>query len=406
METSGEIKVQQIFNIQFTNLRESEKRFRVHQGGTRSGKTYAICQYIVWLITEMHEYKKPLFAQNKKLTISIIRKTLPALKGSILRDLISILEQTSVYFKGVHNKAENTFSFDGHLIEFLSVDEPQKIRGRKRNIAILNEANELTIEDFRQINMRTTDCIIMDFNPSDPVHWIYDEIIPRNDCDTWITTYHDNKFLSPDIIKEIERMKDRDPDFWRVYGQGQKAVYSNRQIFNNWKFIDYKDFPKHDIESECVIGLDFGFSNDPSAGAIIFRKNNKLYIHEILYKLGMTNNDLYNFFKENNYHNILIYADAAEPKSIESLKRMGLLIKPSIKGQGSINAGISLLKEFDIFVSKESKNIYKEYNGYFWEQLKDGTIINKACDRLNNQMDCIRYGVYSQYNKKANFFVI
>jgi len=388
--------IEQRCNRQFYDLIESKKRFKVHQGGTRSGKTFAVCQYLTYLLTTS---KEPLI-------ISIVRKTLPALKGSVLRDFILILQQTGLYFEGTHNKAENTFTYGDHIVEFLSVDEPQKIRGRKRNIAFLNEANELNIEDFRQINMRCTDFLILDFNPSDPVHWIYDEIIPRDDCDTWITTYKDNKFLSKDLVFEIERMKERDPDYWRVYGEGQKAVYSARQIFNNWNFLPYDEFPEFDPAAEAVIGLDFGFSNDESAATLIFKKNDKLFIHELLYKKGMTNSDLVEYFKKLGYEDVLFYADAAEPKSIEQIKRDGLLIKPAIKGQGSINAGISLLKEFDIYVSKESKNIIKEYNNYYWEELKDGTIVNKPKDKFNHAMDSIRYGVYSQYGKKQNFFVI
>lgn len=388
--------IEQRCNRQFYDLIESNKRFRVHQGGTRSGKTFAICQYLTYLLT----------TQEEPIIISIVRKTLPALKGSVLRDFILILQQTGLYYEGTHNKAENTFTYGDHIVEFLSVDEPQKIRGRKRNIAFLNEANELNIEDFRQINMRTTDFIIMDFNPSDPVHWIYDEIIPRDDCDTWITTYKDNKFLSEDLVFEIERMRERDPDYWRVYGEGQKAVYSARQIFNNWNFIPYNEFPEFDSAAEAVIGLDFGFSNDPSAACLIHRKNDKLYIHELLYKTGMTNADLADYFKKLGYEQTMIYADSAESKSVEEIKRQGLFIKPAIKGQGSINAGISLLKEYDIYVSKESKNIIKEYNNYYWEELKDGTIINKPKDKFNHAMDSIRYGVYSQYGKRQNFFVI
>ena len=380
-------------NIQFEHLLNSKKRFRVHQGGTRSGKTYAICQYIAYLLR----------SSEKPLTISIIRKTLPALKGSVQRDIIQILEHLGMYYQGIHNKAENTFRFKNHLLEFLSVDEPQKIRGRKRNLAFLNEANELTIEDFRQINMRTTDGIIIDFNPSDPIHWIYDEIIPREDCDTWITTYKDNKFLSSELVFEIERMRERDPDYWRVYGEGQKAVFSARQIFTNWNFIPYVDFP--DME-EAIIGLDFGYSNDEAAATLIKKVNDKIYIHEILYKKGMTNGDLFKYFESEGYGNLLFYGDSAEPKSIEELRRLGLMIKGAIKGSGSINSGISFLKEFDIYVSLESKNLFKEYQSYYWTELKDGTIINKPIDRFNHLMDSIRYGVYSEYSKRNNFFVV
>jgi len=393
METSRRRKVEQLCNRQFYDLLNSDKRFRVHQGGTRSGKTYAICQYLTYLLT----------ASEKPLTISIIRKTLPALKGSVYRDFVNILEQTGLYYLGVHNKAENTFRYNDHLVEFLSVDEPQKIRGRKRNIAFLNEANELTIEDFRQINMRTTDYVILDFNPSDPIHWIYDDVIPRDDCDSWITTYRDNKFLSKELVFEIERMRERDPDYWRVYGEGQKAVFSARQIFNNWQFIPRSEFPEFE---ETVLGIDFGYSNDELAIIEVAKVNDKLYLHELCYSKGMTNQDIANFLKDRELDSVLGFADSAEPKSIEELRRLGCMIKPAIKGQGSINAGISLIKEFDIIASKESTNLAKEYASYYWTELKDGTIINKPIDRNNHLMDCLRYAVYSQYSKRNDFFVI
>tara|TARA_R110000787_G_scaffold197306_1_gene308636 strand:+ start:931 stop:2130 length:1200 start_codon:yes stop_codon:yes gene_type:complete len=399
MEASGVQEVNQYLNRQFYDLHYSNARFRVHQGGTRSGKTWACCQYIAFLLTE----------SPKPLVISIIRKTLPALKGSVQRDFIHILQETGIYWDGVHNKAENTFKYiDGennveHLVEFLSIDEPQKIRGRKRNIALLEETNELLLEDFRQINMRTTDFLIMTFNPSDPIHWIYDEIIPRDDCDLWITTYKDNQYLSDELVKEIERMRERDIDYWRVYGEGKRAVLSRRQIYNNWNFIDYKDFPEVDY---VYLGLDFGFSNDPLAICEVRKVNGKLFIHEVCYKKGMTNQDTANFLKENGYSDTITYCDSAEPKSIEELKRLNIYAKGAIKGQGSINAGISLIKEFDIYLSNESKNFLKEYHTYYWHELKDGTIINKPMDRMNHLQDALRYVVYSVYSKRTDFFVI
>ena len=395
METQSR-RIEQKCNKQFYDLLDSDTRFKVHQGGTRSGKTYAICQYITYLLT----------TSEKPLVISIIRKTLPALKGSVLRDIITILEQTGIYYLGIHNKAANTFEYGKHLIEFLSVDEPQKIRGRKRNIAFLNEGNELTIEDFRQINMRTTDMLILDFNPSDPIHWIYDDLIPRKDCSTWITTYKDNKFLSQELIFEIERMKLKDPDYWRVYGEGQKAIFSARQIFNNWSFIPYVEFPEFDLNVDAIIGIDFGFSNDQTAIVLGFKKNDNLYFHELLYKKGMTNDEIAEFLKVSGYEQVICYADSAEPKSIEEIKRKGLYVNPARKGQGSVNAGISLLKEYNIFVSKESKNIEKEYHSYYWTELKDGTIVNKPVDRLNHCMDAMRYATFSSFGRAENFFVI
>jgi len=196
METSGTQKVEQFLNRQFYDLLHSNKRFRVHRGGTRSGKSWACCQYIAYLLQ----------TTDKPLEIDIVRKTLPALKGSIMKDMIQILMETNMYWEGEHNKSENYFIYKGSTLSFISVDQPQKIRGRRRNIALLEEANELTVEDFRQINMRTTDYLIFTYNPSDPVHWLYEEL-DEDITDEWVTTYKDNQFLSIDIVKQIERMK-------------------------------------------------------------------------------------------------------------------------------------------------------------------------------------------------------
>jgi phage terminase large subunit len=386
-------RIAQKCNVQFFQTLKSDKRIKVHQGGTRSGKTYAICQYLIYRMT----------SSSKPLTISIVRKTLPSLKGSVQRDLFEILDNLGILFVGQHNKSENTYTFGNHVIEFLSVDEPQKIRGRKRNICYCNEVNELDFEDFRQLLMRTTDEMICDFNPSDPVHWIYDEVITRDDCDTWITTYQDNKFLPTELVNEIERLRARDPDYWRIYGEGKRAVFSHRQIFQNWQFIPKSEFPEFD---DVFYGLDFGFAQDPTAIVEIAKVNDKLYIHEICYKKGMTNRDIADFLKEKGINDQMIYCDSAEPKSIEELKQMDVLALPAIKGQGSILPGISLIKEHEVYVSHESKNLEKEFNSYFWEQLKDETIINKPIDKWNHLMDAIRYGVYSKYKNRTDFFVV
>jgi phage terminase large subunit len=389
----GKRRVKEFCNIQFYQTLNSKKRIKVHQGGTRSGKTYSIVQYLIYRMTTA---KQPL-------TISIVRKTLPALRRSVMRDFINIADKLGIYYLGEHNKSENIFKYNGHTIEFLSTDEPQKIRGAKRNICFINEGNELHYEDFRQLSMRTTEEIIIDFNPSDPVHWLYDEIIDREDCDLFITTYKDNKFLPSELIKEIERIRERDPDYWLVYGEGQRAVFSDRQIFKGWQYIPLKEFPEFD---DTTIGIDFGFSNDECAIVEIGKVKDRIYINELCYRKAMTNRDIAEFLKSIGKNNVLTFCDSAEPKSIEELRQMDIWAKGATKGSGSINAGISLLKEFDIIVSNESKNIKKEQQTYFWHQLKDETIINKPIDKNNDLMDAIRYAVYSQYRNRNDFFVV
>ena len=290
-------------NIQFYQTLNSTKRIIVHQGGSRSGKTYALCQYIIYLLT----------TQKKKLIITIARKTLPALRGSVFRDFLEIAASTGILYKGHLNKSEFTFTYKNHLVEFISLDNEMKVRGRKRDICWLNEANEFYMEDFNQLSLRTSGKILLDFNPSDVIHWIYSDVCTRNDCETFISTYMDNAFLDEEIKKEIERLKEKDEQRWRVYGLGKRATFKEGQIFDNWQWIDYNDFP--DVE-EKAFGLDFGYSNDASAMVEVRRKNDRLYVHELIFRRGMTNQDLYNEIARHKLHNELIIADSAEPKSI------------------------------------------------------------------------------------------
>jgi phage terminase large subunit len=380
-------------NIQFYQTLNSDKRIIVHQGGSRSGKTYALTQYILYLLT----------TRKKKLTVTIARKTLPALRGSVFRDFLEIADNVEILQKGILNKAEFTFKYKNHLVEFISLDNEMKVRGRKRDICWLNEANEFYIEDFNQLSLRTSEKMLLDFNPSDVIHWIYSDVCTRNDCDTYITTYENNAFIDIEIKKEIERLKEKDEQRWRVYGLGKRATFKEGQIFDNWKWIDYKDFP--DVE-EKAYGLDFGYSNDPSALVEVRRKNDRLYVHELIFKRGMTNQDLYNEIKKLNIQDELIIADSAEPKSIDELKRMGLYIKPSIKGKGSVLAGIQILKGYEVFASKESKNLLQEYQYYIWEENRDGIKLNKI--KQNGQdhlMDAFRYAVMTGMSR-SDFVII
>ena len=393
MDTSKPKRITEFCNKQFYQAVNSKARLNIFQGGTRSGKSWSLMQYCLYLMT----------TEKEPIVISIVRKTLPALKRSVLRDFLHISRQLGIYWDGVHNKSENTFEFNGHLLEMFSADDAQKIRGSARDILWINEGNELFIEDTNQLFMRTRKQIFIDFNPSDPVHYLYD-LAERDDAQLFISTYKDNKFLPKELVDEIERIKDRDPDYWRVYGEGQRAVFSEKQIFKNWNYIPYANFPQLDDE---VLGCDFGFSQDPLAIVKVGKHNNSLYIHELIYKKGMTNRDIAQFIKKIKMDNLLLFYDSAEPKSGEELRQMSIWAKGAVKGQGSINAGISLLKEFDIYVSEESLNIIKEQQSYIYDELKDGTIINKPkANQADHLLDAIRYCVYSRWRNRNDFFVV
>ena len=392
MDTSQRQRIKEFCNKQFYQAVNSKARLNIFQGGTRSGKSWSLMQYCLYLMT----------TETDPLVISIVRKTLPALKRSVLRDFLHISRQLGIYWSGVHNKSDNTFEYNGHILEMFSTDDAQKIRGSSRDILWINEGNEIFKEDFQQLAMRTKSRIYIDFNPSDPIHFLYD-LAERDDAELFISTYKDNKFLPKELINEIERIRERDPDYWRVYGEGQRAVFSDRQIFKKWNYIPRSEFPEFD---DTVLGIDFGYSNDKCAIVEVARIGDKLYVHEWLYKTGMTNRDLAEFLKEKKLNNILAFCDSAEPKSIEELRQMDVLAKGAIKGQGSINAGISLIKEFDVIVSSESKNLLNEQLTYLWEELKDGTIINKPIDKNNHLMDSRRYSVYSRYKNRNDFFVL
>lgn len=394
METSRKKEVIEC-NTQFYQTLNSDKRIVIHQGSSRSGKTYALCQYIIYLLT----------TRKDKLVITVARKTLPALKGSVYRDFIEIAQKVGIYYLAEINKAELTFKYKNHLVEFISLDNEMKVRGRKRNICWLNEANEFFLSDFEQLALRTSERILCDFNPSDVIHWLYD-VGNRSDAELFITTFEDNAFLDDEIRKEILRMKETDADRWRVFGLGLRANFKTGAIYDNWNWIEYKEFLDKE-HCEVAYGIDFGFSNDPTTIIEVRRKNDRLYIHELLYKKGLTNQDLYQEIKQLKLEEELFICDSAEPKSIEELKRLGLYVKPSQKGKDSVLNGISTIKEYTVYASKESKNLFTEYQYYVWESNRDGERINKI--KQNGQdhlMDALRYSVTTGLARARDFIIV
>jgi phage terminase large subunit len=371
-------------NVIFKHLELSQKRIVIEQGGTRSGKTYNI---LLWIIFSY-------CMRNQSKVVTIARKTYPALRSTAMRDFINIVKDYGIYSELDHNKSNSEYVLNGNLVEFISLDQPTKVRGRKRDLLFINEANELFFEDWQQLIFRTTGKIILDYNPSDEFHWIYDRVKVREDAEFHITTYKDNPFLESQIIQEIERLKDVDENYWKIYGLGQvgtaKSLIFNFNLIDtipeNAKFISY--------------GLDFGFTNDPTALVRVYLHDTNLYVKELLYRTGMTNQDI---AKELDRLEIgrreEIFADASEPKSIEEIYRMGWNIKKADKPQGSVNLGIDMLRRYTLNVTKDSLNLIKEGRNYKYKEDKNGNILNEPADAFNHTMDALRYAIFMKLSK-------
>ena len=377
-------------NVVFEELeRISDAKIRVFQGGSRSGKTFNI---LLWIIFS-YCYK------NKNKTISICRKTLPSLKASVLRDFLEILRQNELYSELYHNKTSNEYWLNGNLIEFFSLDMGSRVRGRKRDLLFVNEANEIDYESWSQLLFRTDGGIIIDYNPHDQFHWIYDKVLERQDCDLHISTYKDNPFISDVLRKEIERLQYTDPEYWRVYGLGLRG--QNRSLVFKFNIID--SIP--DDAKFLAYGLDFGFSNDPSSLCATYVKDDDMYVKELLYRTGLTNQDISREFETLGLdRRDEVFADSSEPKSIEELYRMGWNVKGKKKYE--INYGIDLVRRYKLHVTKDSTNAIKELESYKFVEDKNGNPTNKPLDANNHFCDSLRYSVvhklsYPNYGRYA-----
>lgn len=353
----------------------------INEGGARSSKTYSLSQLMLCKMLE-----------NPGVIITVSRKTLPALKATAMRDFLNVLQENELYFESDHNKTEHTYRLFGSEIEFISVDQPQKIRGRKRNILWMNEANEFSADDFKQLAMRTTGQIFMDYNPSDVNSWIYDDIQSRKDVQIIRSTYLDNPFLEKTVVQEIENYKLTDENYWRVFGLGLRGV-SEVKIYNNWEFVD--ELP--DVDAK-MYGLDFGY-NHPTALVEIAEKDDNFYVDELVYRRFMTNEDLIKLMGDLGISKKkIIYADAEDAQRIAEIKRAGYNIVAADKEKGSVKNGIDFIKRHKVYLTKRSVNIHKEQKMYSWKK-KDEVILDEPVKINDDGMDATRYPIYTHYCK-------
>lgn len=353
-----------------------QKRIRGIAGGTSASKTISI---LLWLI----DYAQTV--QNE--LISVVSESFPHLKRGAIRDFQNILEQHGYWQDGAWNKTDFVYTFHtGSKIEFFSADQPGKVRGPRRDILFVNEANNIPYETYTQLEVRTKKIIWLDWNPVAEFWW-YTDVVPTQDVDFLTLTYMDNEALEPSIIQAIEARRGN-RNWWQVYGLGQLGEVEGK-IYTDWQQID--EIP-HEARLERY-GLDFGYSNDPTAIVAVYKYNNGLILDEITYQKGLSNKQIADILQ--NQPQALVVADSAEPKSIDEIRSYGINILPGNKGQGSVNQGIQKVQDQRISVTKRSINVIKEYRNYLWETDKDGKILNVPSPILNHSLDAVRYAVES-----------
>jgi phage terminase large subunit len=363
-----EIKSTVIFEKNYDAI-AGDKRFIINEGGSRSSKTYSLCQLMIIYCL-----------QNNNKVVSVIRKTFPALRATVLRDFIEILRDIGLYNEESHNKSEQIYTFgNGSMVEFFSVDNEQKIRGRKRDIAWCNEANELYFDDFTQLNMRTESKLIFDYNPSDSASWLYE--LPAEDSVKIKSTYKDNPFLPDSIKAQIEDLARTDEALYQIYALGEKAI-SKSNIYSQWSFVAHR--PSRFVK--YVYGLDFGY-NHPSALMRVYYCDNDIYIEPVIYESYLTTTMLIEKLATLNIEQtVTILADYSRPEIIQEMNIAGYDVQNANK---VVKKGIDNLKTFGV-ICQDDKAIRREYENYKWKKIGD-FITDEPVKLFDDAMDAIRY---------------
>lgn len=364
---------------------EDGPRVLIHRGGTRSGKTYNAC--IAWA-TYLAEHDERL---------SIVRSTLPALKSSVLKDMVEVLERMGLYDPSGHHHTDKEIQIPGGgIIDYFPTDDEKKVRGRSRDHLWGNEANELGEAAWRQLVLRTEGRVLLDFNPShDAEHWIVRRYEGSDNARWYTSTYKDNlEHLPDEQIREIEALKEKDPWAWKVYGLGERArpatsIYESVEALAERPDID------------CY-GLDFGY-NDPMVLCGLSRRDTApkptLSVWCVLHESHLTTSDLIERMEERGISKSLtIYCDSAEPDRIEQLQRAGFNAKPAKKGQGSVKAGIDWMKQHTLHIGGPAgETARQEFRNYRWQTRDGGQPTDEPVDTDDHAPDAARYGAHTHY---------
>jgi len=359
------------------------KRIRILQGGTSASKTISVLLHLIHLAQ----------SDTKATLTSVVSESFPHLRRGALRDFKNIMQAHHYWKDSLWNATDSIYTFEtGSKMEFFSTDNGDKLRGARRDRCFMNEANNCTLDAFEQLEVRTKEFFYLDYNPSNEF-WVFTDVIPhRDDWEKVILTYKDNEALSPEIVASIEQRKNR-KGWWQVYGEGQLGEVEGK-IYKDWAIID--ELP-HEARLERR-GLDFGYTNDPTAIVDIYYYNGGYILDEVCYQKGMSNKEIVDVIK--NFTPVMVIADSAEPKSIDEIRLYGINIMPAVKGAGSINQGIQYVQQQRISVTKRSGNLIKEYRNYLWATDKLGKILNEPEGGLDHALDAVRYAFTSLAPKR------
>ena len=366
--------------VTFENLLESKSRITQHIGGTRSGKTYAILQYLI------------VEGLKRAQTITIVRKTIPSLKRTVMKDFKDILVGLDIWKDENSNFTDRIYRLQDTIIQFISTDDADKLRGIKSDILFIDEASEIDEESYFQLSIRTSGKIILAYNPTvSPYHWLRQ----MSDCDRFVTNYKDNPYLPNEMVQAIEELQTKNPKYWAIFGKGEFAA--NDKAIYTFDVVD-------DIEDAEFIafGLDWGYSSDPTAVVAIYKNGETLYLEEVLYEKGLVMKDLADRLNEleidKSYE---IYCDSSEPRSIEELYRMGFNAKAVKKGPDSIRFGIGVIKNYNLKVLKTSQNLINELYAYQYSTDKHGYVTDTPEGGLDHLLDAMRYVGMMKLTQKA-----
>jgi len=365
-------------SVLFTQNYGSKAHTVINQGGTSSGKTYAIEQVLFCLAST-----------TEKLVITVVGQDVPNLKAGAVRDALSIYNSSEALQAMVkhYNKTDRVFEFyNGAIIEFKSYENAQDAKSGKRDYLFVNEANGIDWAVYTELALRTRIKTFIDYNPNSSF-WVHDHLIGKPGVELIISDHRHNPFLSDQVRAKIENLRTSDAELWRVYARGLTGKVSGL-VLNNWTICEI--VPKN--ARLLAAGLDFGFTNDETGCVLVYKQNGELWVDEILYETGLTNPDIAErLIAAGIGKNIDIVADSAEPKSIEELRRLGLHVTGAKKGADSIINSIDILKRYTINITRKSVNLLKELARYKWKTDRSGKSLNEPVDSWNHLIDPLRY---------------